>query len=91
MSDKQVAKDEKEPVDKIEYELYSDYWLCAFKKGMFVITFGQAMYDPPQMRARIWVDAGTMKKVIEDLRKVLDDYEKKCGKVELTTEAVDVP
>jgi hypothetical protein len=79
---KEKPKTPPENVEMIEYEKFCDYLATNYKKGMFVLSFGQVFYEPPRVSVRIWVDARTLKTFLTVLQNSMKEYEQKHGKIE---------
>ena len=70
-------------VEEIEYEKYCDDFVVIYKKSMFALDFGQGIFEPSKMFARIWLDPREIKRLNEFLQEQIKEYEKKHGKIEL--------
>lgn len=81
-----MAKKEEKEKKKVEsildlqFESFCDAFAWNYKKGVFLLDFGQAAYEPIKMIARIWIDIDSLKELVEFLQEGLKQYEKKFGK-----------
>lgn len=75
-------KKERTWIESFEYEKFSDDFVVSFRNGMFAIDFGQAIFEPPKMFVRIWVNPSDMKALNKFLQERIKEYEKKFGKIQ---------
>lgn len=83
MAKKEERVKEEKPnwTEEIEYEKFCDYFVVNYRKGMFAIDFGQAIFEPAKTFARIWIDPKNIKVLSEALQENIKEYEKKYGKI----------
>lgn len=79
---KEKEIEEVEFVEEIEYEKFFDAFAMNKKRGIFALLFGQAIYEPAKLLARIWIDAPAMKMLAEFLQEQVKKYEEEYGKIE---------
>lgn len=70
-------KEEEKLVYELQFEAFCDTFGIFYKKGMFILDLGQAVYEPTRMIARIWIDASALKELSEFLQEQIEAYEKK--------------
>jgi len=82
---KKREKIEEKPrwVEEIEYEKYFDDFVINYSKGMFAIDFGQGIFEPSKMFARMWMDPREIKRLGMFIQEQIKEYEKKYGKIEV--------
>lgn len=68
--------------EDIRYENYCDAFVISFRKGAFLLMFGQGVYVPPKMLVRTWTDASAMKTLSNLIQEQIKRYEEKYGKIE---------
>lgn len=72
-----------EEIDEIKYENFFDVFRIRFKKGMFLLEFGQAI-KPEKLKfmVRIWTDPISLKSLFNLLKEMIQRYEKEYGSIE---------
>ena len=85
-----LAKEEKEEKEEavleLEYEKFCDMYAIGYSQGAFAITFGQGIWKPSKLFARIWMDKVTIKRFLGHLKERIEDHEKNYGKIEIKKE-----
>ena len=77
-----AEKEEEKLVYELQFEAFCDTFGIFYKKGMFILDLGQAVYEPTKIIARIWIDASSLKELYEFIKEQIKEYEKKFGKIE---------
>jgi hypothetical protein len=80
-----MPKEEEPSFKLLEYDRFFDAFYVNFKKGMFVICFGNEIDRPVELKARIWIDSDSFKAFAKGVNLVLQKYEKQFGEIKQST------
>lgn len=77
---KKKKEEEEELIFDLQFENFCDVIGINYKKGMFLLNFGQAVYEPRIIIARIWIDSESLKELYEFIGETIEEYEKNMEK-----------